>query len=372
MALMVAAGVTVPSVMAQPLAAGVIGAANIGETEKKTIEDFVALHIKDLASGEAEKVRKGKNALVNPLLERVVSVPFRLEYSRVLLAADLANLCKDKNDTVAINALRLAGEVAENGTVALVEEGFKDTRSAIRYAAVFAAGRSFEQVMPAGRAVAVTSGRLEQLVRSTAAVMNKDKEEALVVDGASRALLAAARVDFAKYEGVGKSAMVEVAKGLSTRLAKAGPDDTTIVEAGQRAATQFTETLGGAKGAQIDKDARKEAATLGGELAAWVVRQLNTAKIPQIAKGDEAEEATKKRKEREPFKTTLAAAENVVLSALKASGANPPMARLVPAFDQGDRGGDANVVVQTKDWLIRDVLAKAPFEVSADRFKLTN
>jgi hypothetical protein len=371
-ALMVAAGVAVPSVMAQPLAAGVIGAANIGETEKKTIEDFVALHIKDLASGEAEKVRKGKNALVNPLLERVVSVPFRLEYSRVLLAADLANLCKDKNDTVAINALRLAGEVAENGTVALVEEGFKDTRSAIRYAAVFAAGRSFEQVMPAGRAVAVTSGRLEQLVRSTAAVMNKDKEEALVVDGASRALLAAARVDFAKYEGVGKSAMVEVAKGLSTRLAKAGPDDTTIVEAGQRAATQFTETLGGAKGAQIDKDARKEAATLGGELAAWVVRQLNTAKIPQIAKGDEAEEATKKRKEREPFKTTLAAAENVVLSALKASGANPPMARLVPAFDQGDRGGDANVVVQTKDWLIRDVLAKAPFEVAADRFKLTN
>lgn len=374
-ALMVAAGVAVPNVMAQPvgpLSQAIIGAASIGEAEKTAIEAHVALHLKDLASGEPEKVRKAKTALVNPLLERVVSVPFRLEYSRVLLAADLEALCKDKNDTIAINALRLAGEVAENGTVALVEEGLKDTRSPIRYAAVFAAGRTFEQVMPAGRAVAVTAGRLEQLVKSVTAVMNNGKEEMLVVDGASRALLAGARVDIAKYESVGRSAMLEAAKGLSTRVAKAGPDDTTVVDAAQRAATQFTDMLGGARGTQIDKDARKEAAILGGELAAWVVRQLNTPKIPQIARGDAPEDATKKRKDREPYKATLAAAENSVLSAVKASGANPPAARLVPAFDQGDRGGDANVVVQTKDWLISDVLAKAPFEISADRFKLTN
>lgn len=370
MALIVASGAMTSSVWAQPLGGGVINAGNIGAGEKKAIEDHVALHIKDLGGDDPEKIRKAKNALVNPLLEPAVSVPFRLEYSRVLAASGLGELCKSKNETAAINALRLAGEVAENEMLGLVEEGFKDTRSAVRYAAVFAAGRAFEQVMPADRSVAATSSKLEQVVRGVVTAMNKDKEETLIIDAASRSLLSAARVERPRYESIGKLASAEVCKGLSKRVAAAGPDDLTIVEAGQRAAAQFGEILGGAKGPQFDKDARKEAVTLAGELAAWVVRQINTPKIPQVAKNDAADEAAKKRKDREPFKTVLATAENAVLSAIKSAGVNPPAARLVPAFDLADRGGDANVVVQTKDWLIRDVMAKAPFEISADRFKL--
>ncbi len=368
--MVVAAGSLTVSAYAQPLGGAIIGAQNIGPAEKKAIEDHVALHIKDLGGDDPERVRKAKNALVNPVLEQAVSVPFRLEYSRILLDAKLGELCTSKNETVAINALRLAGEVSENGTLGLVEEGLKDSRSAVRYAAVFAAGRAFEQAMPATRPVAVTVAKLEQMVAGVARAMNKDKEETLIVDAASRSLLSAAQIDRPKHESVGRSAATEVCKGLGKRVGAAGPEDLMIIEAGQRAAAQFTEMLGGAKGAQFDKDARKEAAALGGELAAWVVRQINTPSIPQLARDDAADVAAKKRKDREPFKTILATGENTVLSAIKSAGMAPPAARLVPAFDLADRSGDANVVVQMKDWLVRDVLAKAPFEISADRFKL--
>jgi hypothetical protein len=362
-------GTLTPRASAQPLADAVLRAATIGAAETKAIEDHLATHLKDLTSGEAEKIRRAKNALVNPLLEDGVTVPFRLEYSKQLAAKKLGDLCKDKNEAVAINALRLAGEVAENETIGFVESGFTDTRQAVRYAAVFAAGRVFEQMMPESRAVAATSTRLELLVTSVAKVLNKDKEDALIVDAASRALLAAARINRPRYEAVAKVASVEVSKGLAVRVAKAGATDKVIIDAGHRAAEQFAGVLAGVGGTQVDKDARTQAAVLGGELAAWVARRISDGTIPQVLKGDEKEEEAKKREARKLFGNILATAENTVLSALKASGATVQGARLVPAFEAGDRSGDANVVVQVNDWLVKSILAKPPFDLSGDRFK---
>lgn len=366
---MLGAGTLTPRAFAQPLADAVARASNIGAAETKAIEDHLAIHIKDFTSGDPEKIRRARNALVNPLLEDGVSVPFRLEYSKQLSSAKLGDLCKDKNETIAINALRLAGEVAENESIGFVESGFSDTRQAVRYAAIFAAGRVFEQMMPESRAVAATSTRLELLVASVTKVLNKDKEDALIVDAASRALLAAARVNRPRYDAVGKSASIEVAKGLAARVAKAGADDMVLIDAGHRAAEQFAGVLAGVGGAQVDKEARTQAAALGGELAAWVARRINDGKVPQVLRGDEKGEEAKKREARKPFGNILATAENTVLSALKASGATVQGARLVPAFEVGDRSGDANVVVQINDWLVKTILAKAPFDLTGDRFK---
>jgi hypothetical protein len=366
---MLGAGAITPRAFAQPLADAVVRAGNIGAAETKAIEDHLATHLKDFTSGDPEKIRRARNALVNPLLEDGVSVPFRLEYSKQLSATKLGDLCKDKNETIAINALRLAGEVAENESIGFVESGFSDTRQAVRYAAIFAAGRVFEQMMPESRAVAATSTRLELLVTSVTKILNKDKEDALIVDAASRALLAAARVSRPRYDAVGKAASIEVAKGLAARVAKAGSDDMVIIDAGHRAAEHFAAVLAGVGGTQVDKEARTQAASLGGELAAWVARRINDGKVPQVLKGDEKDEEAKKREARKPFGNILATAENTVLSALKASGATVQGARLVPAFEAGDRSGDANVVVQINDWLVKTILAKSPFDLTGDRFK---
>ena len=255
----------------------------------------------------------------------------------------------------------VAGEVAEIQTVAFVRDGFADKRSSVRYGAVFASLRTFEQVMPATRAVAIPANTLEQLVTAVGGAMGKDKEEALTVDAASRSLLAAARIDRTKYEGVAKAGALEVCRGLSKKVAAAGKDDWTVIEAAERASTQFQGLLGGAKGAQVDATVRKEAAGLGGDLIAWICRQLNADVIQQAAKSDP--------KARDPYGLALAAGENTVLSAVKAAGLPVPAAVLVPAFQQGTKGGDAKVVVEAGR-ITNEILAKAPFELPATRFVL--
>lgn len=360
-AMLLTAAAFVTPVLGQPgsgLPQGVVGSATIGSSEQKAIDDHVARWLGDLSSKEADKVKKAREALVAPVLEQNVTVPFRLAYSQALVAGKLGDLCKSDQETTAINALRLAGEVAEIQTVGLVREGFSDKRSAVRYAAVFAALRTFEQMSPATRAVAIPSNTAEQLVSSVASALNKDKEEVLIVDAASRALLSAARIDRPKYEGVSKQASVEVCAGLAKRLAAAGKDDATVVEAGVRAAGQFQALLGGAKGAQVDAGVRKEAAGLGADLIAWVCRQLNAGAVPQQdVKG------------REAYAVALAAGENTVLSAVKAAGTPVPGAVLVPSFQLATKGGDAKVVVDATR-MVSDVLGKPPFDLPASRFKL--
>lgn len=368
-ALVLAVGSLSPSALAQVgvgLPANVVNAPNIGPAEQKAIDEHVEKWMKDLGLDEAEKVKKAREALAGPVMEQNISVPFRLAYSKALVDAKLADLCKSKNDTIAINALRLAGEAAETQSIALLKDGFADKRTSVRYAAVFGAMRAFEQVAPPpgnpnGRAPAVASGTLEQLVVSVAAAMNKDKEESLVVDAASRALLAAAGIDRPKFEGVAKTAAVELCRGLSKKVIAAGKDDWTIIEAAGRAASQFQQALGGAKGAQVDADIRKEAAGLGGDLIAWVCRQLNAGVVPEGGNTDG--------KGREPYGVALASGENVVLYAVKAAGGPLPGAKLVPAFGQGNRQGDAKVVVDAGT-MIAETLTKAPFNLPADRFAL--
>lgn len=350
------------------LDASIVNASTISAAQQQKITDHVKTHMAELSGGDPEKVKKAKNALTTPTLEPAVSVPFRLAYSQTLMDEKLATLCKDTNETVAINALRIAGEVAENQTIGLVQDGMKDKRSAVRYAAVFGAMRTFDQIAAPGRSVAATVSKLESLVRDVAETMNKDKEEPLVIDGASRALLAGAKVTQDKWDVVGKQSAVEVCKGLGKRVATATADDLVLIESAQRAVGQFGDILAGAKGPQFDKDARRETAGLAGDLAAWVVRQINAGKVEQSLAADETADKARKAEQRKFYGAVLATAENAVLSAVKASGATPPAARLVPAFSAGDRQGDANVVVQTRDWLIRDILAKDPFSLPATRF----
>lgn len=366
-ALVLAVGSLSPSALAQVgvgLPANVVNAPTIGAAEQKAIDEHVERWMKDLALDEAEKVKKAREALAGPVMEQNISVPFRLAYSKALVDAKLADLCKSKNDTVAINALRLAGEAAETQTIGLLKDGFADKRTSVRYAAVFGAMRTFEQVAPpagnpSGRAPAVASGTLEQFVTAVAAAMNKDKEDALVVDAASRALLAAAGIDRPKFEGVAKSAAVEACRGLSKRVAAAGKDDWTMIEAAGRAASQFQQALGGARGSQVDAEVRKEAAGLGGDLIAWVCRQLGAGAVPEGSDN----------KARDAYKVALASGENVVLSAVKAAGGVVPGAKLVPNFEQGNKQGDVKVVVDAEA-MIRELLAKAPLSLPADRFAL--
>lgn len=338
----------------------VVAAQSISAAQQTQITDHITKNIEDLKKGTPEVIKRAKNALTSPLLEANVSVPFRLSYSEALVAAKLGDLCKDKDDSIAINALRVAGEVAENQMITLIEEALTDKRVSVRYAAAFAASRTFEQIGVPNRSIAATAGKTDSLVRNLAKVLADTKEDLLVVDGVSRAMLAAARIEEPRMASTSTAAISEVSKGLGKRIAAAGPEDKAIVESAQRAVQQMGDTFNGAAGTKVDKDARREAAGLAGDLAAWAVRQIADGKVT----------LDKKDPQRQHFQNVLATAENTILSAVKASGATPSGARLVPAFESATREGDASVVVQTRDWLVGGILTKAPFELPADRFKL--
>lgn len=366
LAVVFVAGFATPS-FAQNLDSAIISATSLTEDQKAKVSDYVKEHVPGLASGDPDKVKKSRNYLTQPLLENSVTVGFRSTYSELLAGQKLAELCKDKTELVAINALRVAGELTTPDARDMLVEGMSDKRSSVRYAAVFACIRTFEQAAPSTRFPAMNADGMTPIIEALSKVLTTEKE-VNIVDASARALLAATKVEKAKYESVRDAAMRELTNGLKAKLKAMTKDDQSILEAAQRAAASFRDELS-ARGQQISDDQRKMAVGLAGDILTAVSRLVQSGgAVPQLARDDSKADADKKKEERKPFAVAVTTAENVVLFALKAAGQTPGGSTLGKSFDEGTKDGDARFVVLFGE-MASSVLTKSPFGLEADRFK---
>jgi hypothetical protein len=205
-----------PAALAQPtsITPAVISASDLSQEQKDQIKQFVDAH-KGGMSGTPTEIKRSRNALLEALRGTDVSVAFRLEYARQLVPV-LRPLLADKREVVAVNALRVAGELGTASGVDLLSEGLKDQRPGVRYAAAAGFESTFQAIR---RTVPALAGAQAAKAIDTLEVALTAEKDARVLEGLSLAIQEATRVPNRQVEGLRDAAAFSLARAVSAKAA---------------------------------------------------------------------------------------------------------------------------------------------------------
>lgn len=271
-----------------------ITSSDLTEVQKDAIKRFVDAQ-KGGLSGQPADIKKSRNALLEPLQNQGISVPFRLHYSSVLSPV-LKPLISSEMEIVAINALRLAGELATTTSINLLSDGLKDKRAGVRFAAVTGYESTFTAVERTTPAIAPAAQALTAL--ATLKTNLTKEEDAKVLEAYALALQAASKVSTKKLEGVRGEAVTVLseAMGAKAQAATDGKYDAAFRRAANAARNAVTAQ--DINEPALKPEVLKAAAGLAGDLLACVSRRI---KADELAVGvlDEAAEAALKKKRSE-------------------------------------------------------------------------
>jgi hypothetical protein len=274
--------------------------------------DMIRGYLKDTVEGlgaaaDPAKIRKARLAILEPLQDQQVSAPFRLEYSRAL--ADKLTEFTGKTDTiVVINALFVAGELATEQGVGIVEKHLSSKDTSVRFAAI--KGLAVTLDAAARRTPAIADERLLKILDSLSKSLATE-EDPVVYDATARAIATGFNKD-----SISSAAVTQLSKPLSAWLKKnagkpGSPErlDTLIVVSTsvRDAATKV------AAGAALSASAKRDATTLGAELLGYVAAGLKAgAEFPKINAGDPEEQQASKKLARAKIRQLAALGEAIV------------------------------------------------------------
>ncbi len=336
------------------------------QTDRERIGNWVNA-LRTGLTGTPEQISQSRNALLaplNPSAGRRVSVAFRVEVGTSLLPI-ITPLTKDTRDIVAINALRLAGELATANSLQVALDALGDSRPSVRYAAAFAVGRSFDAV---GRFdPAVLPQQINQAIDRLTEFASKETDPG-VADGTLIALSSGVGISNARvkeqFQNTRSKALIGVARlgrVFAERLGKAEQPEAGAANAAPSADAWLplvvrATTIGRAalternRQGQIDltPEATTEIAGLAGDVASAVARVLKQPSRPPSGSLEQA-----------------AAAAQASLSVIVGE-------RLGRAEDfqlaKAANAGDAALAKTEADRIIAKLVAE-PFKLAPDRFK---
>jgi hypothetical protein len=317
---------------------------DLTDADKAQLKDLIEKNRAGL-SGAPTEVRKAREALLQPLEQRSVSVPFRVEYARQLLDV-LRPLTKDARDVVAVNALLITGELATSNSSSVLQDGLKDARTSVQLGALHAYARAFLQI--SRQAPAMSPQEVSRGIEAISALM-ATSTDARIVDGALSALVSASRTD------EGRQALALASASLGARLRAAGkstPPDQAMVLVGIRGVREMRDALIAAQG-QASEQTAKGAGILAGQLLV-ALREAGRASEPMADL---------------PQAVTLA---ETTLTLASTNLRGPDIKALNLDLAERARKGENDAFATQLERLIGPggVLSKAPFNAPADAFKL--
>lgn len=282
LALVLGAGALLPAVPAlcAPLAPALISKAALSADERSAVAAFVRDELAGL-SGEPDKVKLSRDHLIAPLGGANVSVDFRNAMGEVLLP-EVDRLIKDPRDLVAVNALRIAGELATSTSVNMVVSALGDARVSVRTAACGALARAFEHT--ARTSPAINPDNAFTAVRALGGVIEKNTDP-ILLDAAILALSSAMRVPAAQMKDVQNAAAAQLATSASQRAQSVGTpevDGPSVLAVLARAAGSLRDvTVSAAIAGGLPPEALKAEAGLAGQILAGVSRSAAAATTPE-------------------------------------------------------------------------------------------
>lgn len=358
------------------LADPVVTGAQVTEEHVRLIREYVGEHAPKLESDLGPEIGRARSALIKPLNNPSVSVAFRQRYGEVLVPA-IERLTRSDRELVAVNALRIAGELATTQSTDLLRAAMRDARAPVRFAAISALGRTFDAI--ANKAPAIQPARARELLDDVAAHLDRETDPA-VIDAGLRVFLSAANVtDTSRFPSLRGDAVMMVCDrvGRMARAPAAGRAPATLIEACVRVGEAVRNALtdDARRPLSNDRAARerigKAAAGLGGDVLALIARELGAGAYPAVNADDTPEAAAAKRAARTGIRQAAAAAEATIFFAaqnLLGAGGAPPQ-------NLADLLGDADLAKDQR--FIASVLMKVgpggelsrpPFGFPPDRF----
>jgi hypothetical protein len=236
------------------------------------VDQYIADNLKTMSAAEPSAMKRGRDALLQPFSGRTrkASVAFR-QYFGGKIAPELDRLAKGSDDKLAINALRVAGEIATPETASVLESALKDKRIAVQYAGACGTGRTFDAMIQFSPAIA--QERALGIIGALGAVVGQEQNPD-VLDASIRALSSATRIDRKGFEPVREAALTTLADQTSGRLKamNVGAEADSVAPAILRALTTVRIAVAG--NLPFSQAAYKKAAELGGHGVAYVARNV--------------------------------------------------------------------------------------------------
>jgi hypothetical protein len=248
----------------------------LGPEEVQVVRQYVGDNSKNLLTTppNPQLLRKDREALLDPLSRSGTSVPFRIAYDREINPV-ATQMAASGDKMIVINGLILAGELATDKGVNLIESKIGDKDPSVRFQAAYALARTFfyAQEVPSAVGPATLMGAVKDLEQRIA--QEKDPN---VLDRLIRAGIGATAV-----QSLMGDAISAVAKG-TIQAAKGGENPGNGNDCGAllRAAVGLRDTLAqaGLRGLPVPAQSAKDAAEMAGALIARAVRMVDQKQLP--------------------------------------------------------------------------------------------
>ncbi len=329
------------------------------DTVKKYADRYVQQLTASAEAGEkleaVQKLEEARRMLQGPLAGSTVSPAFRLAYTRQLADA-VKTLLANSNQKVVINTLSIAGDLATDTSVDILDSHLTDPDPSIRRSVAGAVRRTFEAVVNAPPAVGAES--LIKLLDHLGEAIKAEKDPE-VTSGMAEAVLMGLEIAKPKYEAVRGRALSVVCDSLGTRVRQLegvmpGLDlAKTLISAASRVRDML-----GKPG--VDPKAIKDAAGFAGDLLVVVRKAVGNKGLALVAAEQDAERLTAIQ--------ISQLSEQITSLALKGLAGNMPAIQLSNFLRAGTVADDAKFAVGVQS-LVDETLTKAPLGLAADRFK---
>lgn len=326
------------------------------------VRKYADRYLKQLeeAEGKAENASgdQAKQMLCEPLNRMNVTTSFRFEYSKALISR-VQKLSQSAEATTAIAALVIAGDLATDQALGVIEPQLSAKDEGTRLQAAAAMRRTFEAVKFTDPAVG--PDRLTSALAAVGGALAKETNPHIVYT-LTEAGIAGIRIDRAGHEDVRSKAAVMLSDTLGQRireLAGAVPEQ-QMLYAFVKAATEVRSALGAT--GQLDATAAKAAAGFAGDLL------LNISKV--IEKGGLKAEPSDQNTERAVAVQLAQLSEQIVALAqtkLQAGSAQPAPLGLANQLRTGSVQADATFGLEVRK--VVGTLTQQPFGLSSDRFR---
>lgn len=362
-----------PAVYAQDaLPATLISAPGAIDTAGRAqIKDFIAKHKDGLTSAEIPVFQRARAAILDPLNKDSVSVSFRSAYTDELLPV-LQPLTGDSRDLVAVNSLRIAGELATTKATGLLEAATKSPKVVVRYEAVAGIGRTFDAISRTAPAIDVNTAR--GLVK-TLGPMLRAETDPQVFDAIVRALMSAGAIDKPEWGSIREDAMLQLAPAVSERFQKLGNKaaEEGLMKALIRAAAAGRDALvnqGVGGGKALGPDAAKAIGAMGGDAIAYVYRLIQAQAFPTI-QGNDPQPVQEQKAAARTYPADLVSVGFAAITLANDTllGQPLPNSTFGQQIQTARNEDDAKFLVAARDLLgPNGAMTKPPFGLAANRF----
>lgn len=257
-----------------------IRSQTISSQQTSEIEAYAQGFLTDLESDAPDRNRRGLDGLVSPLTVSGSSVRFRLAYAQALQPT-LERMIDNAELTVRqrIMAMRLAGELATDRSVRLIEPMLDSDETHLAMFAAFAAEIAFaasDTTNPTMNAAAA-----EGLVRELAQLI-PEENDSLLVGARVRALAQAMELTDEPLARVGTMATAELARRAAEHLRLLDPEDAganelrPVLDAAIRLRTVIT-----GRGRDVDAEPLVEAVGLAADMVHFMAQRMDAKAADQ-------------------------------------------------------------------------------------------